>query len=179
MNYFEKKEFNIFSNNSFINQNDIIFYSFICPGKIISPEEKIKISIKTNINNLNHNKIVEIKAIETLKNGNELSKLIIGTLINNNSLNKDLEKNTIIQLSKKYEILSKFTCLFGCIKNEENKLININNFYLPDNTSKNIQISYAKTGKHGHEKNIKTILNKEETELNELIIDYIQKIMKK
>ena len=116
MNYFEKKEFNIFSNNSFINQNDIIFYSFICPGKIISPEEKIKISIKTDINNLNHNKIVEIKAIESLKNGNELSKLIIGTLINNNSLNKDLEKNTIIQLSKKYEILSKFIFLFGCIK---------------------------------------------------------------
>ena len=172
LNYFDKKKFNIFSNDSFINQNDIIFYGFICPGKIISPEEKIKLSIKSDINNLNNNKIVEIKTIETLKNGNELSKLIIGTLINNNSLNKDLEKNTIIQLSKKYEILSKFTCLFGCIKNEENNLININNFYLPDNTSANIQISYAKTGKHGHAKNIKTILNKEEAELNELIIDY-------
>ena len=42
-------------------------------------------------------------------------------------------------------------------KNEENNLININNFYLPDNTSTNIQISYAKTRKHGHAKNIKTI----------------------
>ena len=178
LDYFDKKNFVVFSNESFINQNDIIFYGFICPGKIFSPKENIKLSINflnNNNENLNNNKIVEIKNIETLKNGNELSKLIVGTLINNNSFNKNLEKNTIIQLSKTYEILSKYTCLFGCIKNEENKsenLININNFYLPDNISTNVQISHSKTGKHGHAKVIKTILNKEEVELNELIKDY-------
>ena len=178
LDYFDKKKFVVFSNGSFINQNDIIFYGFICPGKIISSKEKIQLSIKfcnNDNDNLNNNKIVEIKTIETLKNGNELSKLIIGTLINDNSFNKNLEKNTIIQLSKTYEILSKYTCLFGCIKNEENKsenIINLNNFYLPDNIRSNIQISHPKTGKHGHAKVIKTILNKEEVELNELIEDY-------
>ena len=176
LEYFEKKKFNVLPNSSFINQNDIISYGFICKGKIISPEKIIQISINFDNNDKNNDEIIDIKKIENLNDGNELSKLIIGILINNNLLNKNLDKNTIIQLSKDYEVLSKYTCFFGYFenkeKNVENSLINLNNFCLADNTSDNIQIFTSKTGKHGHAKTNKRILNEKEFELNNLIENY-------
>ena len=75
-----------------------------------------------------------------------------------------------MKLSKEYGVLSKYTCFFGAMENEdkiENKLINISNKYIAENTQSNF--SYPKTGKHGHAKKIR--INTEEDNLNELFED--------
>ena len=179
LEYFNKIKYNIIPHSAFTSQNDIISYGFIYPGETIPLDNLIKINIKYDIinNNMIQNKNFEfdIKRIEKLNDGNELNKIIIGLYINNNLVNKKLSNKEIIELSKSYEVLSKFTCFFGSYenseKNEGNGLINLNNFYLPDNISPNVKISIPKTGKHGHAKIIKTILNEEENNLNELIED--------
>ena len=114
--------------------------------------------------------------MESLNNGDELGKIIIGSLINNNnSLNKKMTENEIIKLSIKYEVLSKFTCFFGSFKNVEknveNGLININKFYLPEDKRPNVTYSTAKAGKHGRAKNLKIVLNEEEIKYNNLIVE--------
>ena len=175
--YFDTKIYNSFLNNYFITQNDIISYGFICPGKIFSLDKKESIKIKINENNdIKECKDIDIKEIESLNNGDELGKIIIGSLINNhNSLNKKYPENEIIKLSIKYEVLSKFTCFFGSFKNEEkndkNGLINLNQFYLPEDRRPNVSYSKAKTGKHGHAKNVKIVLNEEEIKYNNLIVE--------
>ena len=98
-------------------------------------------------------------------------KIIIGSLINNNnSLNKKMAEKEIIQLSIKYEVLSKFTCFFGSFKNEEKNdeigLININQSYLPEDQRANVSYHTSKTGKHGHAKKLKIVLNEEEVKYN-------------
>ena len=181
LEYFNKIRYNIIPHSTFIQQNDIISNGFIYPGEIISPEKFIKINIKYEYeiinNNINKNKNFEfdIKRIEKLNDGNELSKIIIGLYINNNLVNKNLSNKEITNLSKSYEVLSKYTCFFGSFENSEkiegNGLINLNTFYLADNISQNIQITKPKTGKHGRAKILRTILNTEENNLNELIED--------
>ena len=181
LEYFNKIKYNIIPYSAFTSQNDIISYGFICPGEIIPLENLIKINIKYDIinnkNNIIQNKNFEfdLQRIEKLNEGNELSKIIIGLYINNNSVNKKLSNKEIIELSKSYEVLSKYTCLFGSFENSEksegNGLIYLDNFYLADNISPNVKISKPKTGKHGHAKILKTVLNEEENSLNELIED--------
>ena len=139
---------------------------------IIKNNESIKILIKyKNLKEENYTqKENDINRIENLDNGDDLSKLIIGNLINNTDLNKNLTNNEIIKLSKEYGVLSKYTCFFGSMENEdkiENKLINISNKYIAENTQSNF--SYPKTGKHGHAKKIR--INTEEDNLNELFED--------
>ena len=170
LEYFKSMKYKIIPYSSSINQNDIVIYGFICPGNIINNNDAIHINLKYNDN---ENKIMEIKDLEKLKNGDELSKLIVGTLINNKTYNKNLPINKIIQLSKDYEVLCPYTCFFGSIDNheniKENGLIQLNNFYLQDNTRPNVQIITPKTGKHGHAKKITRILNEKEIKLFELI----------
>jgi len=175
--YFDTKIYNSYLNNYFIEQNDIISYGFICPGKSFSLDKKEGIKIKINVNNeIKEFKDFEIKEMESLNNGDELGKIIIGSLINNNnSLNKKMTENEIIKLSIKYEVLSKFTCFFGSFKNVEknveNGLININKFYLPEDKRPNVTYSTAKAGKHGRAKNLKIVLNEEEIKYNNLIVE--------
>ena len=171
--YFNKRKYNIFLNSYYIIQNDIISYGFICPGKFFSSKDKKIIKIKINCNNdSKDNKEIDIKDKEILNNGEELGKIIIGSLINDTILNKNLKQDDIIELSKNYQVLSKYTCFFGSFKNEEknkNKMIKINQFYLPDDQRPNVKIYYPKTGKHGHAKKIKEVLNEEEIKCGQLI----------
>ena len=94
-------------------------------------------------------------------------------MINNvNSLNKKMKQNDIINLSIKYEVLSKYTCFFGSFKNENNikdEMIKINQFYLNEDNKANVSYHVAKTGKHGHAKNFRIILNEEEVKYNDLL----------
>ena len=172
LEYFNKSQYNILPYSSNINQNDVILYGFICPSEIISPNNLIQMNV---VYNNNQNKNIEIKSVEQLNNGDELSKLIIGTLINSKILNKNLSIKEIVQLSKDYNVLSEHTCFFGSIENYENnqdyELIQLNNYYLPDNTKSNVQIVPVKTGKHGHGKKYERILNESEVKLSELIED--------
>lgn len=171
--YFNKRQYNNFLNSYYIAQNDIVSYGFICPGKVYSFKDNSVIKIKINFNNdIISDKEGDIKEIEALNNGEELGKIIIGSLINNRSLNKSLDKTDVINLSKKYQILSKYTCFFGSFENNEknqDKLIKIYQFNLPDDPRANVQYSYPKTGKHGHAKKVKLVLNQEEVKNSELI----------
>ena len=175
---FKNIKYDILPYNNCINEDDIIIKGFICPGKPVNNlnNESIKIIIK--FKNLNEEKLNkrenDINRIENLDMGNDLSKIIIGSLINNNNLNKNLSNNEIVKLSKEYGVLSKYTCFFGSIENEDkikNQLINISKKYIPDNANSNF--SYPKTGKHGHSKKIR--LNIEEDNLNELFGDNLEK----
>ena len=171
--YFFDKKYNTYFNNYFITQNDIISYGFICPKKFFCSEIKKTIQAKINFDNdIKETKEININEIEILNNGDELGKIIVGSLINNSESNKKLTKDEIIKLSQNYEVLSNYTCFFGSVKNEaKNKkgLININQFYVPDDKRPNVKISYPKTGKHGHAKKIKTVLNEEEIKCSQLI----------
>ena len=172
--YFDNKIYNSFLNNYYITQNDIISYGFIIPGNIFTLNKNESIKIKINVNNdIKDSKEIDINEILKLNNGNELSKIIIGSLINNvNSLNKKMKQNDIINLSIKYEVLSKYTCFFGSFKNENNikdEMIKINQFYLNEDNKANVSYHVAKTGKHGHAKNFRIILNEEEVKYNDLL----------
>ena len=173
--YFFDKKYKTYLNNYFVTQNDIISYGFICPKKFFHSDAKKTIKARINFNideKEKESKEVDINEIQILNNGDELGKIIVGSLINNSESNKKMTNDEIINLSINYEVLSKYTCFFGSFKNEEkNKkgLININQYYVPDDRRPNVKISYPKTGKHGHSKKIKTVLNEEENKCSQLI----------
>ena len=172
-NFFKDIKYDIIPSNN-LYQDDIIIKGFICPGKPINIKKDDSIQVNINWkNNYDNNLLTKennINIIENLDNGDELSKIIIGNLINNKRLNKNLTDKEIIDLSKKYGVLSNLTCFFGSIENEEkieNQLLNISNIYVSDNTETNF--SYPKTGKHGRAKIIR--LNMEEEDLYNLLVN--------
>ena len=172
-NYFKDIKYDIIPYNNFY-QDDIIIKGFICPGKPINIKKDDSLQFIINWKNNNYNNSLtkenNINIIENLDNGDELSKIIIGNIINNKKLNKNLTDKEIIGLSKKYGILSYLTCFFGSLENEEkieNQLLNISNIYVSDNTETNF--SYPKTGKHGHAKVVR--LNIEEDNLYNLLVN--------
>ena len=108
----------IFPNNSFSYQNEIINYSFILPGKKDLSNLKIKITGKDPINpietEINFNNILK------LEDGEEMSKMIVAKALKfNEELITDEKKE--IEFAKKYQILSKNTALFAQIINEDNQ----------------------------------------------------------
>ena len=170
-NYFKDIKYDIIPYNNYY-QDDIIIKGFICPGKPITIKKDDSIQFIINWKNSFDNNLLtkenNINIIENLDNGDELSKIIIGNLINNKNLNKNLNNKEIIELSKAYGVLSNLTCFFGSFENEEiieNKLLNISNIYIYDNAQTNFSI--PKTGKNGHAKKIR--LNIEEDNLYNLI----------
>ena len=172
--HFQNIKYDILPYNNSINEDDFIIKGFICLGKPINKinNESIKIITKykdSGEKNLSK-KENDINRIQNLNDGDDLSKLIIGSLIDENDLNKNLSNEEIVKLSKEYGVLSTLTCFFGSIENEfkiTNKLINISNIYIANNINSNF--SYPKTGKHGHAKKIR--INTEEDKLNEFFVD--------
>jgi len=145
-NYKKQIQSNITScdTDEFVNQDEIINFSFILGeknqiniDKLIEPI-LIEISAKNPINIIKE-KIYFNKEenIIKLKDGDELSKMIIGKALKRN---KELieDKNKEMQFSIKYQILSKNTALFAEIINEskennQKKLISVNlNDYLQE-----------------------------------------------
>lgn len=138
-NYKKQIQSNITScdTDEFVNQDEIINFSFILReknqiniDKLIEPI-LIEISAKNPINIIKE-KIYFNKEenIIKLKDGDELSKMIIGKALKRN---KELieDKNKEMQFSIKYQILSKNTALFAEIINEskennQKKLISVN-----------------------------------------------------
>ena len=138
-NYKKQIQSNITScdTDEFVNQDEIINFSFILGeknqiniDKLIEPI-LIEISAKNPINIIKE-KIYFIKEenIIKLKDGDELSKMIIGKALKRN---KELieDKNKEMQFSIKYQILSKNTALFAEIinaskENNQKKLISVN-----------------------------------------------------
>ena len=176
--HFQNIKYEIFPYNNCINEDDFIIKGFICPGKPINNLNNESIKIITKYKDLNGENLSKkenvINRMQNLDDGDDLSKLIIGSLINDNNLNENISNEEIVKLSKEYGVLSSYTCFFGSIESEfkiTNKLINISNIYIANNTSSNF--SYPKTGKHGHAKKIR--INSEEDKLNELFEDNIEK----
>ena len=138
-NYKKQIQSNITScdTDEFVNKDEIINFSFILGeknqiniDKLIEPI-LIEISAKNPINIIKE-KIYFNKEenIIKLKDGDELSKMIIGKALKRN---KELieDKNKEMQFSIKYQILSKNTALFAEIINEskennQKKLISVN-----------------------------------------------------
>ena len=138
-NYKKQIQSNITScdTDEFVNKDEIINFSFILGeknqiniDKLIEPI-LIEISAKNPINIIKE-KIYFNKEenIIKLKDGDELSKMIIGKALKRN---KELieDKNKEMQFSIKYQILSKNTALFAEIinaskENNQKKLISVN-----------------------------------------------------
>ena len=138
-NYKKQIQSNITScdTDEFVNQDEIINFSFILGeknqiniDKLIEPI-LIEISAKNPINVIKEKLYFNKEEnIIKLKDGDELSKMIIGKALKRN---KELieDKNKEMQFSIKYQILSKNTALFAEIinaskENNQKKLISVN-----------------------------------------------------
>jgi len=122
--------------NNFTYQDEIMNYSFILDEKHkididnISKSINIEISCKDPINIIKQNiSFINNKNIIKLKNGDEMSKMIVGKGLKNNKEFKE-DENKEIKFAKKYQILSKNTALFVEMKNngdnQQSKLIKVN-----------------------------------------------------
>ena len=108
-----KTEYSYFTKQKIFYQDEFINYYFIIKNKInnninidIEFYDKKEL-IKKELIFDNNNIIVE-------KDGDIISKIIIGNILNNTELNEDKS----IELSKKYQVLSKYTSLYAEIENE-------------------------------------------------------------
>ena len=152
---------NIKSNISYsnINNNRLLNYGFITNTKEneINLKFKFDIADKNEEIKINFNK----KNIVELPDGNILSKIIISNLLKDK--NNNLSQDNCLELSKKYEVLSKYTALYVEIidyrqKNKNGILpltfISRGENYICNNYRIKPKIYMPKTGKHGHAKAI-------------------------
>ena len=107
-------EYNYFPNNKIYYQDEFLNYYFIIKNKL---NNNINISIeyydkkelvKKEINFDKNNIISE-------NDGDIIGKIIIGNILNNT----DLSEEKSIELSKKYQVLSKYTSLYAEVENEK------------------------------------------------------------
>ena len=140
-NYKEEISSNIISckqTDDYTYQNEIMNYSFILPGEKELSNLKMKITGKDPINIIEKSHC--FSSILKIKNGEEMSKMIVGkALKNNEELIKDEKKE--IEFAKKYQILSRNTALFAEILNEEkqqSELIKVNLVNISKKETRNI-----------------------------------------
>ena len=110
-----EKYYEFFPRDNFCYQDELLNYSFIQKGK--KENEKIEIqftSIEKDNKLINKKYSFDNNKIINIPNGEILSKIIIGNILKNTNLSKDEE----IDLSTKYQILSKNTTLFSEITND-------------------------------------------------------------
>ena len=99
---------NNYLKQNFIFQDDAINYSFICSGKPIE-EKNIVFKAKKAITKEEITAKILIKVNTILSEGDDLSKVIIGKILNETGIEQDREMNLV----KRYKVLSKHTALFG------------------------------------------------------------------
>ena len=109
-----KLEYEYLPKINFIYPDEILNYYFIIKGK---NEENIKINF--NSKDKNENFLFTKDNIIKEKEGDIVGQIIIGNLLKNSELDKNLE----IKLSKNYQVLSKKTSLFAVVENEEQNKI--------------------------------------------------------
>ena len=130
-----------FKNDNYLIENQIKNYFFIMKGKI---DRKIKINniFKLNNNDCKTKLFFNDKNMINLNEGNILSKIIINKIIGNNENNSDINK--LLFLSKKYQILCRYTSLYCEIENLEyldrvSKPLNNQPVDISDRNNNNIQ----------------------------------------
>ena len=100
---------------NFIYPDEILNYYFILKGK---EHDKIQI----NLENSKKNESVIFTKDKIIKepDGEIIGQIIVGNKLKNE---ENMEEDTIIKLSKEYQILSKKTSLFAVAENEENNKV--------------------------------------------------------
>ena len=110
-----KPEYEFIPKMNFIYPDEILNYYFILKGK---GHDKIQINFENTKKNENYLFTKEKIIPET--DGDIIGQIIIGNKLKNE---ENMEEETIIKLSKEYQILSKKTSLFAVAENEENNKI--------------------------------------------------------
>ena len=105
-------------------QDDVINYTFMKQGEIIKDKIDIPFKATNPVDNREIKQTISIESPEVIEEGDTLAKIIIGNLL------KEGKVKNQVELSKKYQVLSKETALYGEIKNEGNneqgELIEVN-----------------------------------------------------
>ena len=97
-------------------QDDVINYTFMKQGEIIKDKIDIPFKATNPVDNREIKQTISIESPEVIEEGDTLAKIIIGNLL------KEGKVKNQVELSKKYQVLSKETALYGEIKNEGNKI---------------------------------------------------------
>jgi len=170
------------SNNNIIKENELFYSNYILDKKESEQYKNINVDIKfIDYNKKEIKKHHMINPIEFPK-GEELSKLIIYDYIRHN---KNLDKNDIIKLALKYQLLTKYTSLFAEIElsnkiseemklqilgNHNNNNEIINNSELTNHTSEEKSVDTNKINFFEQEKenfvNEKFCINQRDLDLN-------------
>ena len=120
-------------------QDDVINYSFMKQGEIIKDKIEINFNSTNPVGYTPINQTITIEKAEVIEEGDTLAKIIIGNLL------KEGKVDNQVELSKKYQVLSKETALYGEIKsdgnNQQGELIQVN---LNKAVENNPNINYLK-----------------------------------
>ena len=114
----QKFEYDFTPINNMCYQDEILNYYFIIKDKI--DEDRLKVGLQYYIKK----KFIEKEFIFKKNNmtkdedGDIISKIIIGNILNNINQKNVIEKEKNIELSLKYKVLSEYTSLFAKIENE-------------------------------------------------------------
>ena len=114
-------------NISLLYQDEIFQYSFISKNKI---NENSYIAFSAD--DISDKKFINQKfkvsdILFSIPDGNEINSVIAGLELKN----IDLEENTSVQISKKYQILCKYTSFFMEIENENSNELGLKKVILP------------------------------------------------
>ena len=105
-------------------QDDVINYTFMKQGEIIKDKIEINFNSTNPVGYTPINQTITIEKAEVIEEGDTLAKIIIGNLL------KEGKVDNQVELSKKYQVLSKETALYGEIKsdgnNQQGELIQVN-----------------------------------------------------
>ena len=149
--------------NKFSYQDEIINFSFILNEDNIIDINEIVESIQLEVIFKNPLNVIKEKItldksdnIYRIRNGDEMSKMIVGKALKyNKELTNDIKKE--IELSQKYQVLSKNTAFFAEIINdkensEKNELIKVNLNKYMENSFRPILLSSGRGGGGGRRK---------------------------
>ena len=114
----KKFEYDFTPINSMCYQDEILNYYFIIKDKI--DKDQIKVGLQYYLKKKLIEKEFIFKKNKMIKDedGDIISKIIIGNILNNTNQSNVIEKEKNIELSLKYKVLSEYTPLFAKIENE-------------------------------------------------------------
>ena len=141
--------------NNICYQDEIINYYFIVKDKLNENELKLDFECYDKGKFMKKECIFKYNHILKDKDGDIISKIIIGNILNDESTKKNITKENNIKLSIKYNVVSEYTSLFGKIDSDkaiidEKGLKIIEQNYIDDKSNDNIFI-YKKGEKDSDE----------------------------
>ena len=131
--------------NNICYQDEIINYYFIAKDKLNENELKLDFECYDKGKFMKKECIFKNNHILKDKEGDIISKIIIGNILNDKNAKNNITKENNIKLSIKYNVVSEFTSLFGKIESDkatidEKGLKVIEQNYIDDRSNDNINI---------------------------------------